>query len=108
MSWFLKNALVKILEDYDRTNNLADLEGFSNHDPFYKGGLTITSEENNRDSGVNGGQNYWIVLKVQKGSEITFWKICGCYYSYENPTLDFDKMIQVEPKEKMVKIWEQV
>ena len=93
--------------DYPTTIGGVENEGFeswSYFDPFEIDGIRVSQEEK-QFGGMDQGSEYWIVLKVEEGQEISYWKIPGWYQSHHGSEIEFENIFEVKPKEKMVTVW---
>lgn len=61
--------------------------------------------EREADYGGEGqGEDYWVVVKVSKGEDVSYWKFDGWYASYDGGYLE--NVWKVEPREKLVTVYE--
>lgn len=75
-------------------------------DPFEINGITISPEE---DFGGEGeGDEYWTVIKVEDGEEVTFWQIPGWYSSDYGGELEFGNIFQVKSEKVLIDVWKAV
>jgi hypothetical protein len=75
----------------------------------YKIGLGWTFKTEEIYGGCEGdGSEYWLVFKLTDPNGVaTYWNIPGFYESYNGGELEFNNVFQVEPAEKVIRVWNQ-
>jgi hypothetical protein len=70
--------------------------------PFEINGYILSTEA--EYGGEGQGEDYWVVVRVEKDGISTYWKYDGWYASYDGGYLE--NVYKVEPKQKMVTVYE--
>ena len=95
----MKEELIKKLAEIKKNEGaygLAELKNWTD-----ESGFKITTEY--VEGGYEGsGEDHFVVLKVEKDQETTYWKTPGYYYSHDGRYLEVENTHQVEPYERMV------
>ena len=59
-----------------------------------------------KGGGEGDGEEHWLVYKLEKASQETYWKVPGWYQSYHGAELEWDNTFQVKAVEKVITVWE--
>ncbi len=100
-----KEKLLEIdehLEDQDNFDGWAYFE-YTKEEPLEVLGVQIWSED--QHGGMGQGDDFWQVIAVKDGEEVTYWKIPGWYQSHHGAEIEFYNIFEVKPKEKMITVW---
>ena len=98
----MKDKLIEALRDWASENGSSELCYLKNE----KMGDFIISTEKVHGGGEGDGEKHWIVLKVEDGERVSFWKIPGWYQSYSGAELEIGNIFEVFAKEISVTVWE--
>lgn len=84
------------LYEFDSSSKFIEVNGVKIFTQYIKGGYE------------GAGEEYYIILNINNGGKITYWKIPGYYQSYDGVTMEPEDLYQVKPVEKTYIIWDKL